>query len=76
MPVIRSRTLRFDFDRAVTLLAFRQARRDGVERREWRANLARSQAQMTAAMTWCKHEDVSEIEEGISECRACRARFA
>jgi hypothetical protein len=73
---IRGRALRLDFDRAVTLLAFRQRRREEAEAREFEVTLARSQAQMTAAMTWCKHEDTVELDEGGSECRACRARFS
>jgi hypothetical protein len=77
MPPIQNEVLRFDFNRAVTLklVLYEEARE--FDRREWEWNLARAQAQMIAAMTWCKHEENEreDLDCGRSRCCGCGAEF-
>ncbi len=61
-----------DFDRAVALKLY-ESERD--EAREQAVALARMTAQMTATMTWCKHESVEPEPGGLERCRNCSAVF-
>jgi hypothetical protein len=63
----------------VTLRLYRFEQEQDFEReqgrREWEWNRTRSQAQMIATMTWCKHEDTEGNEDGGTRCCTCGAVF-